>query len=142
MAGARPVLSWSDVQGMRAGVWGLGVEGRASLRKLTTLGAEAVLVDDRPSGPGPDGRPVLATAEGGHGGVRPVVGHVGNDGEPRPAVGAVDERVRIPPVRGVDEFGQAVGAHRAVRGHQGGALRTWCAGGDGEPRNIVWLDGF
>ena len=65
MAGARPVLSWSDVQGMRAGVWGLGVEGRASLRKLAALGAEAVLVDDRPSGPGPDGRPVLATAEGG-----------------------------------------------------------------------------
>src|SRR5206468_12869613 len=58
MTGARPALSWSEVQGMRAGVWGLGVEGRASLRKLIELGAEPVLVDDRPSGPGPDGRPV------------------------------------------------------------------------------------
>jgi UDP-N-acetylmuramoylalanine--D-glutamate ligase len=65
MAAGRPALSWSDLRGARAGVWGLGVEGRANLRKLATLGAEPVLVDDRPSGPGPDGRPVLATAEGG-----------------------------------------------------------------------------
>ena len=64
-AGPRPALSWPDLRGTRTGVWGLGVEGRASLRKLATLGAEAVLVDDRPSGPGPDGQPVLATAEGG-----------------------------------------------------------------------------
>jgi UDP-N-acetylmuramoyl-L-alanine---L-glutamate ligase len=61
----RPALSWSGLRGARAGVWGLGVEGLASLRKLATLGAEAVLVDDRPSGTGPGGRPVLATAEGG-----------------------------------------------------------------------------
>jgi UDP-N-acetylmuramoyl-L-alanine---L-glutamate ligase len=65
MAGPRPDLAWSDVRGMRAGVWGLGVEGLANLRKLATLGTPAVLVDDRPSGPGPDGQPVLATAEGG-----------------------------------------------------------------------------
>jgi UDP-N-acetylmuramoylalanine--D-glutamate ligase len=65
MAAGRPALSWSDLRGARAGVWGLGVEGQANLRKLATLGAEPVLVDDRPSGPGPDGRPVLATAEGG-----------------------------------------------------------------------------
>jgi UDP-N-acetylmuramoylalanine--D-glutamate ligase len=37
----------------------------ASLRKLATVGAHPVLVDDRPSGPGPDGQPVLALAEGG-----------------------------------------------------------------------------
>jgi UDP-N-acetylmuramoylalanine--D-glutamate ligase len=65
MGAKRPALSWSGLRGARAGVWGLGVEGRANLRKLATLGAEPVLVDDRPSGPGPDGRPVLATAEGG-----------------------------------------------------------------------------
>src|SRR5579859_7890321 len=65
MAARRPALSWDDLRGARAGVWGLGVEGMANLRKLATLGAEAVLVDDRPSGPGPDGQPVLATAEGG-----------------------------------------------------------------------------
>jgi UDP-N-acetylmuramoylalanine-D-glutamate ligase len=65
MGAKRPALSWSGLRGTRAGVWGLGVEGRANLRKLATLGAEPVLVDDRPAGPGPDGRPVLATAEGG-----------------------------------------------------------------------------
>jgi UDP-N-acetylmuramoyl-L-alanine---L-glutamate ligase len=65
MSAGRPALSWSGLRGTRAGVWGLGVEGRASLRKLAELGVDPVLVDDRPSGPGPDGRPVLATAEGG-----------------------------------------------------------------------------
>ena len=65
MAAARPTIPWSDLRGARAGVWGLGVEGMANLRKLATLGEHAVLVDDRPSGPGPDGQPVLATAEGG-----------------------------------------------------------------------------
>ena len=61
---SRPKLSWSDLAGARVGVWGLGREGRASLRKLATLGAEPVLVDDRPSGP-VDGHPVLVTADGG-----------------------------------------------------------------------------
>ena len=65
MAAARPAISWSGLRGARAGVWGLGVEGLANVRKLATLDAQAVLVDDRPSGPGPDGQPVLATAEGG-----------------------------------------------------------------------------
>ena len=63
-AGPRPKLSWSDLAGTRAGIWGLGREGHANLRKLLALGAEPVLVDDRPSGP-VDGRPVLATADGG-----------------------------------------------------------------------------
>jgi UDP-N-acetylmuramoyl-L-alanine---L-glutamate ligase len=65
MAAARPAISWSGLRGARAGVWGLGVEGRASLRKLAGLGVDPVLVDDRPSGPGPGGKLVLATAEGG-----------------------------------------------------------------------------
>ena len=60
----RPKLSWSDLAGTRAGIWGLGREGHANLRKLLALGAEPVLVDDRPAGP-VDGRPVLATADGG-----------------------------------------------------------------------------
>jgi UDP-N-acetylmuramoylalanine--D-glutamate ligase len=62
--GPRPKLSWSDLAGTRAGIWGLGREGHANLRKLLALGAEPVLVDDRPAGP-VDGRPVLATADGG-----------------------------------------------------------------------------
>ena len=56
----RPALSWSDLPGARVGVWGLGREGQASLRKLRALGAEPVLVDDHPDGPD-----VLATAQGG-----------------------------------------------------------------------------
>jgi UDP-N-acetylmuramoyl-L-alanine---L-glutamate ligase len=61
---SRPKLSWSDLAGARVGVWGLGREGHASLRKLATLGAEPVLVDDRPSEP-VDGHPVLVTGDGG-----------------------------------------------------------------------------
>jgi len=56
----RPKLSWSDLSGARVGVWGLGREGHANVRKLDELGAEPVLVDDHP------GRPdVLATGDGG-----------------------------------------------------------------------------
>ncbi len=65
---SRPKLAWSDLAGARVGIWGLGREGHASLRKLATLGAEPVLVDDRPSGPTLpilEGHPVLVTADGG-----------------------------------------------------------------------------
>ena len=61
----RPPISWSDLPGRRVGVWGLGVEGRATIRRLAALGVVPVLVDDRPPAAGVDGRAVLATAEGG-----------------------------------------------------------------------------
>ena len=61
----RPKLSWSDLRGARVGVYGLGREGMASVRKLATLGIEPVLVDDRPSSVAIDGRPVLAAGNGG-----------------------------------------------------------------------------
>ncbi len=67
----RPMICWSDLRGVRAGVWGLGVEGRASLRKLVALGSDPVLVDDHPpereagEAGWPGGRPVLATGDGG-----------------------------------------------------------------------------
>jgi UDP-N-acetylmuramoylalanine--D-glutamate ligase len=63
-----PKLSWSDLAGARVGVWGLGRDGQASLRKLRELGVEPVLVDDQPppaAGGVPADRPVLATADGG-----------------------------------------------------------------------------
>jgi len=60
MTDPRPKLSWSDLPGARVGVWGLGREGQANLRKLRALGIEPVLVDDRPADPD-----VLATADGG-----------------------------------------------------------------------------
>ncbi|HLH82450.1 MAG TPA: UDP-N-acetylmuramoyl-L-alanine--D-glutamate ligase [Trebonia sp.] len=62
---ARSTLAWSDLRGARAGVWGLGQEGMASLRKLRSMGAEPVLVDDKPVPGGVAGQPVLVTSEGG-----------------------------------------------------------------------------
>jgi UDP-N-acetylmuramoyl-L-alanine---L-glutamate ligase len=61
----RTALGWSDLprvarQGARVGVWGMGREGSASLRKLRALGVEPVLVDDAPAEAG-----VLKTADGG-----------------------------------------------------------------------------
>jgi UDP-N-acetylmuramoylalanine--D-glutamate ligase len=61
-------LSWSDLAGARVGVWGLGREGHANLRKLLELGVEPVLVDDAPAGPvvaGDRTLPVLATGANG-----------------------------------------------------------------------------
>jgi UDP-N-acetylmuramoylalanine-D-glutamate ligase len=57
---SRSKLSWSDLPGARVGVWGLGREGHANLRKLRSLGVEPVLVDDHPGDPD-----VLATGDGG-----------------------------------------------------------------------------
>jgi UDP-N-acetylmuramoyl-L-alanine---L-glutamate ligase len=64
MTGSRPKLSWSDLAGARVGVWGLGREGHANLRKLRALGVEPVLVDDHPPAVA-SGQQVLATGDGG-----------------------------------------------------------------------------
>jgi UDP-N-acetylmuramoylalanine--D-glutamate ligase len=61
----RPRIGWPDLRGAAVGVWGIGVEGTATLRRLGELGATVVLVDDRPNGKTFDDRPVLATAAGG-----------------------------------------------------------------------------
>jgi UDP-N-acetylmuramoylalanine--D-glutamate ligase len=61
----RPQISWSELRGARVGLWGLGVEGTASLARLRTMGVEPVLVDDRPPGHDVDGLPVFATADSG-----------------------------------------------------------------------------
>jgi UDP-N-acetylmuramoyl-L-alanine---L-glutamate ligase len=60
MTGQRPKLGWSDLSGAKVGVWGLGKEGHAAVRKLQTLAVAPVLVDDLPNESG-----VLATASGG-----------------------------------------------------------------------------
>lgn len=62
MTPERPKLGWSDLRGARVGIWGLGREGNANLRKLRSMGVEPVLVDDTPAAA--DER-VLATADGG-----------------------------------------------------------------------------
>jgi UDP-N-acetylmuramoylalanine--D-glutamate ligase len=51
------MIGWSDLRGRTVGIWGLGREGGASLRKLRTLDVEPVLVDDHPRAPD-----VLATS--------------------------------------------------------------------------------
>ncbi|MGP8002051.1 MAG: UDP-N-acetylmuramoyl-L-alanine--D-glutamate ligase [Streptosporangiaceae bacterium] len=61
----RPTIAWSELRGAAAGVWGLGVEGLANVRKLDALGVDPVLVDDQPPASPVAGRPVLATADGG-----------------------------------------------------------------------------
>ncbi len=60
----RPI-SWSALAEASVGVWGLGVEGRASVRRLRSMGCVPVLVDDAPDGPGPDGLLVHRTSSNG-----------------------------------------------------------------------------
>jgi UDP-N-acetylmuramoylalanine--D-glutamate ligase len=60
VTGQRPKLGWSDLRGARVGVWGLGREGQATVRKLRTLAITPVLVDDSPNESG-----VLPTATAG-----------------------------------------------------------------------------
>lgn len=56
----RPTTSWSDLRGRRVGVWGVGVEGRANVRKLLRLGVRPILVDDRPPAEVVEGLSVMA----------------------------------------------------------------------------------
>lgn len=62
---SRPDLGWDDLAGLQVGIWGIGVEGRASIARAEQAGAELVLVDDRPPDEEVAGRPVLATDGGG-----------------------------------------------------------------------------
>jgi UDP-N-acetylmuramoylalanine--D-glutamate ligase len=54
------MIGWTDLRGQRVGVWGMGREGTANVRKLRSMGVEPVLVDDDPASPD-----VLATGDGG-----------------------------------------------------------------------------
>ncbi|CAN5484845.1 UDP-N-acetylmuramoyl-L-alanine--D-glutamate ligase [soil metagenome] len=44
----RHTISWSDLPDGRVAVWGMGMEGEASVRRLKTLGIGHVVVDDAP----------------------------------------------------------------------------------------------
>lgn len=61
----RQPISWSALADAAVGVWGLGVEGQASIRRLHALGVEPILVDDTPSAPEMDQRAVLSTEHDG-----------------------------------------------------------------------------
>ena len=58
-------ISWSALADASVGVWGLGVEGTASIRRLRSMDRTPVLVDDAPAAPALDGLEVLATDSGG-----------------------------------------------------------------------------
>ncbi len=61
----RHPISWSALADASVGVWGLGVEGQASIRRLRSMGRDPVLVDDAPTATALDGLEVLATDTGG-----------------------------------------------------------------------------
>jgi UDP-N-acetylmuramoylalanine--D-glutamate ligase len=61
----RQPISWSALADASVGVWGLGVEGRASIRRLATMDRVPVLVDDAPPASDVDGLEVLSTGSGG-----------------------------------------------------------------------------
>jgi UDP-N-acetylmuramoylalanine--D-glutamate ligase len=56
--------SWADLTGRKVAVWGAGVEGQASLRKLHDLGITPVVVDPV-GGTTPDGAAVIGLDDGG-----------------------------------------------------------------------------
>lgn len=55
-------LTWAELAGLRVGVYGLGVEGRANLRACQARGLSPMLVDDQPQPELPD---ALVTSAGG-----------------------------------------------------------------------------
>ena len=62
-------------------------------------------------------------------------------------MGAVDERVAVPPVGRVGQLGEAVGAGGGVRGDQGAGRPVGAGGEDGEPgaaggRHLPVVDGL
>jgi UDP-N-acetylmuramoyl-L-alanine---L-glutamate ligase len=63
----RQPISWSALAdaSVDVGVWGLGVEGQATIRRLAAMGRVPVLVDDAPGSPVLDELEVLATETGG-----------------------------------------------------------------------------
>ncbi len=61
----RPPISWSELASASVGLWGLGVEGAASLRRLQAMGTIPVVVEDAPAGDPPGELEVLATGSGG-----------------------------------------------------------------------------
>jgi len=100
-----PTISWSDLAGRRVGVWGLGVEGSANLRKLDELGIPAaVRVDDRP------GEGVVPTAEGG-----------------LEALGGCDVVVKSP---GISRYRDDLRSLEAAGVPVVGGLGLWLAGAD------------
>jgi UDP-N-acetylmuramoylalanine--D-glutamate ligase len=111
----RSKLSWSDLRGIRAGVWGLGREGMANWRKLGLLGAERIAVDDLPAMADIDGVPLLATGAGGIEALQrcDVVVKTPGLSRYRPEVARLEE-LGIPVVGGLGLWLQEAPAERVV----------------------------
>ncbi len=73
-----------------------------------------------------------------HRGLRPVVRNAPRDREPRPAVGAVQERIAIAPVGGIEQLAQTVGAGGRIRRNPRAHLPAHLAGHNPEPRLSLW----
>jgi UDP-N-acetylmuramoylalanine--D-glutamate ligase len=59
----RPHVSWADLRGGPVGVWGIGVEGRATLRRLAAMGiAPELVVADQPPAEPIEGAPFATTS--------------------------------------------------------------------------------
>ena len=74
-------------------------------------------------------RPALgAHRKRGHRGPRPVVGQPLDDRPPRPAIGAIGERIAVPPLRRIANLGQALAAGGQIGGNRRPRRRTALAG--------------
>jgi UDP-N-acetylmuramoylalanine--D-glutamate ligase len=108
----RPPVSWADLRSGAVGVWGVGVEGRATLRRLAALGVEpAVVVDDQPP-------------------AEPVEGHavVASSPDALRALGACVHVVKSP---GISRHGEAARAVQAGGAVLVGGLGLWLEEADG-----------
>lgn len=106
----RTALSWSDLPGHRVGLFGLGVEGRASLARCRALGIEPVLVDDAPRTDEDLGAKVLRTSDSG-----------------LEALRACDVVIKSP---GISRYGSAVQDLQRSGVTVAGGLGLWVAGAD------------
>jgi UDP-N-acetylmuramoylalanine--D-glutamate ligase len=112
---SRSRLGWRDLKDARTGVWGMGKEGQATVRKLRTLGIAPVLVDDNPD----NGSGVLDTA---HGGLE--------------ALQACEVVIKTP---GISPYGAAAGQLREAGVTLTGGLALWL--NEADLARVVYVTG-
>lgn len=114
----RSDLSWADLPGRKVGLYGLGVEGRASLRACRSLGIEPIVVQDEPDHAGVPGSGDAVRGD------PPVIG-IGNGG--LEALAACDVVIKSP---GISRYGEAVRTLQAAGVAVVGGTGLWLAGAD------------